>query len=358
MRSRLSTTGGSVTALVAVAALALALPGGSAGAAATGGFGASFVDAPLQANLSENIAADTHRIGALQPGIERLDARLDRLQSDIDEASAQLAQTRTDLEVARARLELLQTALARDQRVLSRQLVQLYEAGSQDWTTVVLESKGFTDLLERTDFSRRIAHRSAQIVGRVRRDRAAVRTAEARLTTLEASQTRAVNTLVAARSSIAEARDQLVTRQTKLRGERRRLRARLARIAGVTSQALSAAGLATFSGIAVAAWIHPILVYAAAHGWDGQLVQYDGFRSYADQQAVQGMADIAATPGMSRHEGTQWPDGAIDIPNNAGGFNAIVNGSGSPYRGQLLWRASEGDPVHFSSPQPVPGKGY
>jgi hypothetical protein len=205
---------------------------------------------------------------------------------------------------------------------------------------------------------RRLAHRNAQILDRVRVDRKAVQREEAHLQDLEAIQVRAVEALLSDRATIADAHARLVSRQSRLVGERRRLRARLARIAGVATEALQAAGLVNFNGVPVAAWIAPILTYAAANGWNGHLVQYDGFRTYGDQVTVSEGGGIAAAPGRSRHEGTQWPDGAIDIPDDAANFNRIVNAPGSPVRGQLLWRAPEGDPVHFSSPQPVAGKGY
>ena len=357
MDSRFLTAIGAVSALVAVAVL---LTGGSAHPAKAASIDSLVgqLNAPLQASLSQAIAEDSRRIGALQPDINRLGGQLDRLQANIDVAQSQLADTRAALQTARARLVLLQTALKHDEAVLARQLVELYEAGSQDWTTVVLNARGFTDLLERATFMKRLARRNALVLKRVRDDRAAVKRAEARLAVLEANQARQLDTLLQARRRIAVVYDQLVAQKRWLVGKRKRLRAKLAKVAGAASQALEAAGLTTFSGIPVAAWIHPILAYAAAHGWSAHLVQYDGFRTYRDQVAVSGMADIAAAPGRSRHEGTQWPDGAIDIPDDAGRFNAIVNAPGSPYRGQLLWRASEGDPVHFSSPVPVAGKGY
>jgi peptidoglycan hydrolase CwlO-like protein len=350
---------GALCALLAFAALLVAAPQRSARAATIEQLVATLnTNQPQQDRLSQRIAADTERIGALQPDIDRLGRQLDRLQGDIDIAQAQLTKTQDDLRAARERLLVLQAKLAHDRAVLARQLVQLYEEGPQDWTTVVMSSHGFKDLLERTDFLKRVAKRNAHIFERVRLDRAAVKRAEVRLQALEAVQLRAVQTLLLARNRLAAARDELASRQSRFRGDRRRLRARLARMNGIAADALQAAGLQTFNGFPVAAWIHPILVYAADHGWNGHLVQYDGFRTYSDQIAVQGLADVAAAPGQSRHEGTQWPDGAIDIPDDAANFNSIVNRPSSPYRGQLLWRAAEGDPVHFSSPAPVPGKGY
>ena len=313
---------------------------------------------PLQVGLSEQIAADSQRIGALQPGIDRLGAQLDRVEADIADQRARLAETQDSLALARQRLVELQAALVRDEAVLRQELVELYKAGSQDWVTVVMSSHGFTDLLEKADFGKRLAHRNAQILDRVRVDRKAVQREEAHLQELEAIQVRAVEALLSDRATIADAHARLVSRQNRLVGERRRLRARLARIAGVATEALQAAGLVSFNGVPVAAWIAPILTYAAGNGWNGHLVQYDGFRTYGDQVTVSEGGGIAAAPGRSRHEGTQWPDGAIDIPDDAANFNRIVNAPGSPVRGQLLWRAPEGDPVQFSSPPPVAGKGY
>ncbi|MDQ6750043.1 MAG: hypothetical protein M3Z33_04740 [Actinomycetota bacterium] len=357
MSFRALTAVGAVSMLLAAGALLVGGSGHPARAASIDGL-VGQLNAPLQATLSQAIAEDSRRIGELQPDINRLGGQLDHLQSNIDTASAQLAETQAALNTARARLALLQEALRRDEAVLGRQLVALYEAGSQDWTTVVLNAKGFTDLLERANFQQRLAHRNALVLKRVRSDRLAVKRAESRLQALRVSQARELDTLVQARRRIAVVYNQLVARKQGLVSKRKRLRAKLSKVAGAASQALESAGLSTFSGIPIAAWIRPILEYAAAHGWNGQLVQYDGFRTYGDQVAVSGMADIAAAPGRSRHEGTQWPDGAIDIPEGAGGFNTIVNSPSSPYRGQLQWRAPEGDPVHFSSPVAVAGKGY
>jgi peptidoglycan hydrolase CwlO-like protein len=347
-------------ALLAAALLLLAAgsPASARAASVDSALGTLGSSQPLQIGLSDQIAAESRQIGALQPGIDRLGGQLDRIEADIGDQQARLAETRDSLALARQRLIELQAALVRDQAVLQRELVELYKSGSPDWVTVVMSSKGFTDLLERADFGRRLAHRNAQILDRVRRDRTAVRREEAHLRTLEATQVRAVQALLNDRASIASAYDQLASRKRKLVAQRRRLREKLARIAGVATEALSAAGLVNYNGVPVAAWIAPILNYAAAHGWNGHLVQYDGFRSYNDQVTVAATADIAAAPGQSRHEGTQWPDGAIDIPDDAPNFNNIVNAPGSPVRGQLQWRAPEGDPVHFSSPQPVAGKGY
>ena len=75
-------------------------------------------------------------------------------------------------------------AWPRRARRSSKRLVELYKADQPDLVTVVLESNGFADLLERTEFMQRVSHQDARIIGIVRqgqggrdRDREAARQA-------------------------------------------------------------------------------------------------------------------------------------------------------------------------------------
>jgi septal ring factor EnvC (AmiA/AmiB activator) len=183
-------------AAVALSAAGLLLLAGSPPPARAASLDNVLGSQPLQVGLSEQIAADSQRIGALQPGIDRLGAQLDRVEADIADQRARLAETQDSLALARRRLVELQAALVRDEAVLRRELVDLYKAGSQDWVTVVMSSHGFTDLLEKADFGKRLAHRNAQILNRVRIDRKAVQREEAHLQDLEAIQVRAVEALL------------------------------------------------------------------------------------------------------------------------------------------------------------------
>lgn len=112
-----------------------------------------------------------------------------------------------------------------------------------------------------------------------------------------------------------------------------------------TSQ--SGATVTTFDGKPVASWIAPILKYARAHGWKGSVTS--GFRSYAKQQYLyshpQGYP--VAKPGTSKHEGSQYPKGAVDVSSAAQLAQILRN---SPYRGKLVWAGSK-DAVHYSHPQ-------
>jgi hypothetical protein len=104
----------------------------------------------------------------------------------------------------------------------------------------------------------------------------------------------------------------------------------------------------SFDGKTVAGWITPALSYARDHGWKGTVVS--GLRStkeqaqlYADFQAGR-RAGPVARPGTSRHEGTQYPYGAVDV-SDPDRLAAILRRS--PYRNRLQWAGAR-DPVHFS----------
>lgn len=105
-----------------------------------------------------------------------------------------------------------------------------------------------------------------------------------------------------------------------------------------------------FGGKQVAGWIAPILEYARAHGWKGNV--NSGFRSDAEQAKIYASGvRPAAKPkslggGGSNHSGSVYPLGAIDV-SEAASLSQILKDS--PYASKLQWAGSK-DPVHFSHP--------
>src|SRR3954447_23159685 len=102
--------------------------------------------------LTSDISNQTHRIDALQSDIDKLSARQQKLQSDLDAKRAELAQVQNRLRQERARLARLRARLVVVRQTLARRLIELYKADRPDVVTVVLESNGFPDLLDRTEF--------------------------------------------------------------------------------------------------------------------------------------------------------------------------------------------------------------
>src|SRR3954451_15951714 len=163
--------------------------------------------------LSTTVARYSHRIGALQGDITVLERRQIRIQGDLDAKLAELARIQNDLRQERIRLARLRARLAEARVALSNRLVELYKADKPDVVTVVLESHGFADLLERTEFMQRISDQDRRIIETVRSARAdATRTAK-RLAGLEQRQTKIAAAIQARRDAVSQVRAQLVDRR-------------------------------------------------------------------------------------------------------------------------------------------------
>jgi peptidoglycan DL-endopeptidase CwlO len=80
----------------------------------------------------------------------------------------ELAQTQARLETEAAHLDALRDRLNRSLNVLSRRLVEIYKSDEPDALTVILDSDGFDDLVNRYDYLDRVQDQDAGIVNRVR----------------------------------------------------------------------------------------------------------------------------------------------------------------------------------------------
>src|SRR4051794_29814981 len=118
--------------------------------------------------LTSTISTYNHKIQGLQGEIRGLQDRQNRIQASLNETRAQLFATQNKLEKAKDRLARLKLYLGRAQKVLAHRLVQMYKDGEPDVLTVVLDSNGFADMLERTQFLDRITNQDNQIITRVR----------------------------------------------------------------------------------------------------------------------------------------------------------------------------------------------
>jgi murein DD-endopeptidase MepM/ murein hydrolase activator NlpD len=160
--------------------------------------------------LTSDITAYTRRINRLQAKIGTLQNRQDRVQAQLDVKQLQLSRTQASLRQERARLVRLRARLREARLVLSRRLRELYEADKPDLVTVVLNSHGFADLLERGDFMHRIGEQDRRIVRDVRAARADAKATSARLARLEAGQQRIAAAIAARRDEIAQLKRGLV----------------------------------------------------------------------------------------------------------------------------------------------------
>jgi peptidoglycan hydrolase CwlO-like protein len=161
----------------AVAASAVLLVGG------TPSSGAADLQNQIQAaqsaatSLQSSIAADSTKIRQTTGGVQAAEEHLSALQSDLASRESQLGSVQTQLLDARTHLLDLENLLARAGRALSANLVANYEGTEPNVVSVVLESHGFPDLLERLSFLRTIGRQDADIVHstRVAREQVPIR---------------------------------------------------------------------------------------------------------------------------------------------------------------------------------------
>jgi hypothetical protein len=131
-------------------------------------------------------------------------------QRDLDAKRAELETVRADLRSERARLVRLQRRLRQARAVLSTRLVEIFKADKPDILTVVLGSTDFADLLERTEFIRRISDQDRQVILVVRDAKADATSTEARLSKLETRQQQITATVQSRRDQIAAVKNELV----------------------------------------------------------------------------------------------------------------------------------------------------
>ena len=138
--------------------------------------------------LGSQIAGYQRRIDMLQGKIGTLASRQQTIEVDLDAKRSELDALQTDLRGERARLVRLRKRLLQTRRLLRLRLVEIYKAGKPDLVTVILNSDGFADLIERGEFIARISDQDRKIVALVSAAKLDATRSEQRLARLEDRQ--------------------------------------------------------------------------------------------------------------------------------------------------------------------------
>ena len=160
--------------------------------------------------LTSQIARYNRRIRVLQGRIGTLQTRQQRVQADLDAKRAELEQLRGELRSERARLVRLRARLNETRARLRLRLVEIYKAEPPDVVTVILNSDGFADLLERTEFIRRISDQDRNVVTIVRNAKTDSVASEKRLARLEKRQKVVTQIVQRRRDEIAGVKMELI----------------------------------------------------------------------------------------------------------------------------------------------------
>ena len=170
--------------------------------------------------LTSQISAYSARIGALQARIGRLERRQATVQADLDHKRSELNRLQDELRAERRRLVRLRKRLAVAKVALAQRLVELYQADTPDLVTVILNSDGFADLLERGDFMQRVSEQDQHIITIVKSAKADATATEARLQIVERRQRRVTAIVLANRNQIANVKQDLINTRVGLDGTR------------------------------------------------------------------------------------------------------------------------------------------
>jgi peptidoglycan hydrolase CwlO-like protein len=206
--------------------------------------------------LQGAMGADSRQIDRTESHLADLRRQLAGLQQGVDAETGELRSLRKRLRGEKAQLAVLRLRGRRDDRILARQLVGQYEAPRVDVVTVLLQSHGFAQLLERANGMKAVAEQNATVTQRVRAARAAVATQTRRLADLEVRQARVAQSAILQRDRVDQIRIELVNREhtyrsaraTKaaklqaLRADRKKLRSRLVALQATAAASVPGSG--------------------------------------------------------------------------------------------------------------------
>ncbi len=118
--------------------------------------------------LRAAVAVEQAKIDDTREGLASAAARLAVLDARARKRRQQLFDTQDKLVKTRVRLTRLERKQARAEKLLAANLRSSYMSGEPTFVTVVMNSDGFSDLVERFEFLRRIARRNASVLGDTR----------------------------------------------------------------------------------------------------------------------------------------------------------------------------------------------
>lgn len=166
--------------------------------------------------LSDDISRIGTKVRGLRDRIDELQQRQSSVEADLGAKVARQRSIANELEASRRRLERLRRRFAASRQVLSDRLVAIYKAGEPDIVTVVLNSDGFAELVERATYLRVIAEQDQAVIERVKILKASTGRETKRFVALEREASNLVAQVRSRRDEIASAKAQVVARSDEL----------------------------------------------------------------------------------------------------------------------------------------------
>jgi peptidoglycan hydrolase CwlO-like protein len=185
--------------------------------------------------LKAQIDADSRQIGATSNGLQAARDRLAAVQAKLNARVGELKGVQNQLIAARNHLVDLENRLQSATSALSNNLVANYEGQKPDLVSVILNSRGFGQLLEQVGFMQRVANQDGHIVSSTRTARAQVSTEATRLESLETRDRSLANEVLDQRNQVAALQAALSRRQITQLAQRGRTSSRYQEISAQLS---------------------------------------------------------------------------------------------------------------------------
>jgi murein DD-endopeptidase MepM/ murein hydrolase activator NlpD len=271
----------------------------------------------------------TREVAVLRTEEAAVRERLEAKQAELDSAVAELDVAKKHLAVVRARLK-------RSLVALRERLVAMYEAGTPDILSVLVESGGYDELVNRTEYLNRIHGLDEAVVGRVRDLRDQVKRTVARLRSAKNRIEAARDSIAAEEQALASARSAVQQRQATLVETRRQREAALEKVNSVESDlegsvASIQAELAATLGASASAPLPagPIRYGSGQFIWpvDGPVVSGFGYRWGRMHEGID-IAVPAGTPIRAADAGTVVLVQSEAESGGYGNFTCLDHGGG------------------------------
>ena len=284
-----------------------------------------------QSSLSATIAEQNKAIDSMLGEVSRLRQQQLALESELEEKQAELDSATAKLEAEQHRLALIRARLQRALDVLRERLVSMYEAGSPDVLSVVLESETWSQASVRAEYLSRVQAYDNSVADRVKGLRDEAKAAVERMAAIRLQLKEARDAIAVKEREAADARAEAAARfgdlkeaqaqrQQELEGLESREQALSDNLAAISEQ-LSAAGAPVSTGTPA-----PLTPGQSAEYISESQASVPSAAPPAVQAAIEAANSIATTPyiwggGHGSFESSGYDcSGAVSFALHGGGF--------------------------------------
>jgi peptidoglycan hydrolase CwlO-like protein len=170
-----------------------------------------------QSSLSATIAEQNKAIDSMLGEVSQLRQRQLALESELEEKQGELDSATAKLEAEQHRLALIRARLQRALDVLRERLVSIYEAGSPDVLSVVLESETWSQASVRAEYLSRVQDYDNSVADRVKGLRDEAKAAVERMAAIRAQLKEARDAIAVKEREAADARAEAAVRFADLK---------------------------------------------------------------------------------------------------------------------------------------------